>query len=106
MSKLHFEAVERAGLCHLNGTCTQVWQRRVDLGLLQREVAQELRVNEMTICNWETNRTSPQLRFIRGIVAFLGYSPYYTQSDSLGKRILAHPQLRHGSAAQTTLPAR
>jgi transcriptional regulator with XRE-family HTH domain len=68
-------------------------KRRLDLGLLQRDVAEKLQVNQMTVCNWETNRTSPQLRFIPSIVAFLGYSPDYTQSDSLGKRILARRRL-------------
>ncbi len=43
----------------------------------------------MTICNWEINRTSPQLRFIPKIIAFLGYVPYDTQSRTLGKRIVA-----------------
>jgi len=43
----------------------------------------------MTICNWETNRTSPQLHLIPRIIAFLGYSPYDTQSGTLGKRIVA-----------------
>jgi len=51
-------------------------KRRLDLGLLQREVAEKLQVNQMTVCNWETNRTSPQLRFIPRIVAFLGYCLY------------------------------
>jgi transcriptional regulator with XRE-family HTH domain len=49
-------------------------KRRLDLGLLQREVAQKLQVNQMTICNWEINRTSPQLRFIPRIITFLGYN--------------------------------
>jgi hypothetical protein len=34
-------------------------KRRLDLGLLQREVADKLGVDEMTTCNWEINRTSP-----------------------------------------------
>ena len=62
-------------------------KRRLDLGLLQGDVAEELDVNKMTVCNWETNRTSPQLRLIPRIITFLGYSPYHTQSESLGKRI-------------------
>ena len=57
--------------------------------LLQREIAQNLAVDEMTICNWETNRTSPQLRFIPRIIAFLGYDPYDTPPQPLGKRIIA-----------------
>ena len=43
----------------------------------------------MSICNWEINRTSPQLYLIPRIIAFLGYIPYNTQSGTLGKRIVA-----------------
>ena len=50
-------------------------KRRLDLGLLQKQVADRLEVNAMTICNWETNRTSPQLRFVPRILSFLGYNP-------------------------------
>ena len=64
-------------------------KRRLDLGLLQTEVAEQLGVDDMTICIWETNRTSPQLRLIPSIIAFLGYVPYDTRSGSLAKRILA-----------------
>ena len=68
-------------------------KRRLDLGLLQPDVALELRVNEMTISNWETNHTSPQLRLIPRILTFLGYCPYHTHSESLGKRIRARRRL-------------
>ena len=44
----------------------------------------------MTVCNWETNRTSPQLGFIPRIIAFLGYDPYDTLEGSLGQQILAY----------------
>jgi DNA-binding XRE family transcriptional regulator len=53
-------------------------KRRLDLGLLQCDVAEKLQVNPMTVCNWETNRTSPQLRFMPRIIAFLGYNPHDT----------------------------
>lgn len=33
----------------------------LDLGLLQREVAEQLGVHETTINNWERNRTRPHL---------------------------------------------
>jgi len=64
-------------------------KRRLDLELLQREIAGKLGVDETTICNWETNRTSPQLRFIPRIIAFLGYHPYDIPPQALGKRIIA-----------------
>jgi len=64
-------------------------KRRLDLGLLQCEVAQRLQVNQMTISNWETNRTSPQRRFIPRIISLLGYNPHDTQPATLGNRIIA-----------------
>ena len=33
-------------------------------------------MTESTIWNWEANRSSPQLRFIPRIIAFLGYNPH------------------------------
>ena len=49
-------------------------------------------MDETTICNCETNRTSPQLRFIPRIIVFLGYSPYDTESGTIGKRIISKCQ--------------
>jgi len=61
--------------------------RRLDLGFLQRDVAQKLGVHEATIYNWENKRQSPQLRFLPSIIEFVGYVPYDTQPQALGKRI-------------------
>lgn len=65
-------------------------KRRLDLKLLQKEVAQELGVNGDTICNWENNRTSPSLRFVPKIIEFLGCLPCDVQAKTLGERIVAH----------------
>jgi len=73
----------------LNTLGDHLRKRRLDLGLLQREAADKLGVDAMTICNWEINRTSPPLRFIPKIITLLGYIPYDTQSGTLGKRIVA-----------------
>ena len=70
-------------------------KRQLDLGLLQRKVAEKLGVDKMTACNWETNRTSPQLRCIPRIIAFLGSVPDHTQVESLGQQIVA-PRRRLG----------
>lgn len=51
-------------------------RRRLELGLLQREVAERLGVDEATVYNWEGNRTTPaQLQWPQ-IIAFLGYVPF------------------------------
>ena len=73
----------------LNTLGDRLRKRRLDLALLQRQMAERLGVGAMTVCNWETNRTSPQLRFIPRIIIFLGYDPYDTPPQALGRRIIA-----------------
>ena len=68
-------------------------KKRLDLKLLQKEVAQRLGVSKDTICNWENNRTSPALRFMPRIMDFLGYLPYDAQGETLGEWIVATRRL-------------
>jgi len=51
-------------------------KKRLDLDLLQREVALLLRSTECSVYIWETNRTSPTLPFLLRIIEFLGYCPF------------------------------
>jgi DNA-binding transcriptional regulator YiaG len=50
-------------------------KRRLDLKLFQRQVAEQLGVDETTIHNWERNFNSPDRRFVPKIIQFLGYTP-------------------------------
>ncbi len=50
--------------------------RRLDLGLLQREVAERLGVSEASVWQWERSRTTPPPRYIPRIYDFLGYCPW------------------------------
>lgn len=50
-------------------------KRRLDLELLQREVADRLGCDVMTIVNWEKNHTSPRITHLERVVEFLGYDP-------------------------------
>ena len=52
--------------------------RRLDLGLLQRDVAAESGVSAATVKNWETNRAEPETRYLPAIIDFLGHCPYTT----------------------------
>ena len=63
-------------------------KRRLDLGLLQKDVAEEIGVNTSTITNWELNHNFPELRFIPAIIEFLGYWPMDTPTDNLGQQIV------------------
>ena len=53
-----------------------VRRKRLKMGLMQREVAELLRVNTWTILNWEKGRTEPPITSIPAIVQFLGYDPF------------------------------
>lgn len=50
-------------------------KRRLDLGLLQKDVATEIGVDLKTLCNWERQRTEPEIRFLPAIFRFLGTDP-------------------------------
>ena len=64
-------------------------KRRLDFGLLQKDIALKIGVNKATITNWEINHNYPELRFIPAIIEFLGYWPYDTPADNLGQQIIA-----------------
>jgi transcriptional regulator with XRE-family HTH domain len=49
--------------------------RRLDLNLIQKQVAEQLGVDEMTITNWERNTNSPAIRHVPAILELLGYGP-------------------------------
>jgi len=61
-------------------------RRRLDLGLLQRQVAQQIGVDETTVYNWERNATSPSVRHFPAITQFLGYksSPHNAIPEAFG----------------------
>jgi transcriptional regulator with XRE-family HTH domain len=46
-------------------------KRRLDLGLLQRQVAEQLGVDKTTVYNWESHRTAPPPVYEHRIAAFL-----------------------------------
>ena len=50
-------------------------KHRLDLNRIQRQVAEQIGVDEATITNWERNATTPPIRYIPAIIEFLGYDP-------------------------------
>ena len=52
-----------------------VRKRRLDLKLIQRDVAKLIGVDATTVFNWEAGRATPELRHMPRIIAFLGYDP-------------------------------
>jgi transcriptional regulator with XRE-family HTH domain len=62
-------------------------KKRLDLGLLQREVAKKIGTSETSIYNWERGHATPSLNFIPRIIEFLEYVPFEMAAESLGGKI-------------------
>jgi transcriptional regulator with XRE-family HTH domain len=56
----------------------------MDLGLLQREVAEIIGVTVSSIYNWE-HGTEPELQYNPSIIKFLGYIPFDCPDDTVGR---------------------
>src|ERR1700737_2631777 len=57
-------------------------RKRLQLGLLQSQLAESLGVDKTTVYNWERNATEPARRFLCDITSFLGYSPTLGQTQA------------------------
>lgn len=62
-------------------------KRRLDLGLLQREVGELIGVNDLTIKNWELHHTEPETQYYPAIIRFLGYNPL-PEPATFGERLV------------------
>jgi DNA-binding transcriptional regulator YiaG len=62
--------------------------RRLDLKLLQKQVAEQIGVNGTTTTNWEGYAPTPMTRYIPAVIRFLGYDQTPPPS-SLPERLTA-----------------
>lgn len=69
-----------------------VRKRRLDLGLLQRQLADRVGVHPGTVRNWETNATIVALKHIPVLVDFLGYVPF-AEPTTLAERLRLYRKL-------------
>jgi transcriptional regulator with XRE-family HTH domain len=76
---------------------------RLERGLGQERVAEELGVSVSTLINWERNHTRVATRFIPKVVAFLGYDPR-EEAEPLGLRIRVLREMK--GLSQVALAAR
>ncbi len=50
-------------------------KRRMDLKMLQADVALKFNITEDCVTNWENNYAQPQIKYNPQIIKFLGYCP-------------------------------
>ena len=64
-----------------------ILKRRLERGMLQRQLAEVLGVCEDSITGWENGHSLPQISIYPRLIVFLGYVPFATAIDTIGKRI-------------------
>lgn len=62
-------------------------KRRIDSGLLQRDVAEIIGTSKQTVSYWELGITEPEIRHIPKIIEFLSYVPFECCSDDPMQRL-------------------
>jgi len=62
-------------------------RKRLQLGLLQKDVARIIKVSEDSVTYWENARSEPQIRYFPNIIKFLGYSPFQFDTTVFGEVI-------------------
>lgn len=62
-------------------------KRRLELKLLQSDLAKIFDVCEDSITGWENGRNTPQIQYYPKLIEFLGYSPFLVETETLGGRI-------------------
>ncbi|MGF7076238.1 helix-turn-helix domain-containing protein [Mucilaginibacter sp. 3215] len=63
-------------------------KKRMQNGLLQKDVAKLLDVSENCVTYWENGRNTPQIHFYPRIIEFLGYYPFSHEAETLAGKLL------------------
>ena len=72
---------------HLKTLGDHIRQRRLDLGMHQKDVAARVNATTSTVTNWEKGRSHPRLYLLPKVIEFLGYDPFAINATTIGKRI-------------------
>jgi len=68
-------------------------KRRMDLGLTRKAAAEALNVDQLSLKNWEEQRTQAEVRFYPAIIGFLGYNPL-PESQTFGEAVRLERETR------------
>jgi transcriptional regulator with XRE-family HTH domain len=68
--------------------------RRLELRLLQKDVAEIIGVDEASIGGWELDKGKPTVRFYPKLALFLGYLPYEGETETLRGKLRFYQHLK------------
>lgn len=74
-------------ICNPTTLGEKIRNRRLELSLLQKDVAPLLGTVEESIYRWETNRNEPEIKYIPKIIEFLGYFPFEIDIGTIAGQI-------------------
>jgi transcriptional regulator with XRE-family HTH domain len=73
----------------LNTIGDHIRRRRLEMKLLQREVAEQIGVDKTSVFNWEAGVSEPSFRLMPAIIRFLGYNPF-PPAERMTDRLVLH----------------
>lgn len=73
----------------LNTLGDHIKRRRMDLGLVQKDVATQIGVDTWTVTNWEKRGLAPCIRYYPAIIRFLGYEPFDAEQEGTPAQLRA-----------------
>ncbi len=79
---------------HLKTLGDHIRQRRLDLGLHQKDVAARFNATTSTVTNWERNRSSPRLYLLPKVFEFLGRDPFPEEASTWGESVKMYRRMR------------
>lgn len=65
----------------------KIRNKRLELQLLQKDVAPFIEATESAVAYWESNRYQPQIHSYLKVIEFLGYFPFDIDASTLGGKI-------------------
>ena len=91
-SKLPSKTIDLEPNAHIG---LHIRKKRLELGLRQQDVANQIGISVDCVTYWENERSKPQIQFMPKIIAFLGYNPVPYENVTIGERIKNY-RITHG----------
>jgi len=85
--KLQIGFKNQLWVCNSTVVGEHIRMKRLQLGLIQKDVAKIINVSEDTITFWENQKASPMIHHYPNIISFLGYNPVGAMDGSLGDQL-------------------